>query len=79
LSHIQRQDKELAILRKALVRLEPLSALMQDDNYEKVLTMVLGADAAASISSPKKEDPNETKESIYMRKSSYENLHLANE
>lgn len=74
IAHIKRQDQELAILRKALVRLEPLSVLVQDDNYEKCLNMVLGAEAASMISSPKK-DPNESLESIYMRKSSFDNVH----
>lgn len=59
IQHIKRQDQELTILRKALVRLEPLSVLLQDDNYEKCLNMVLGAEGASLISSPKK-DPDET-------------------
>ena len=79
MAHIKRQDAELAILRKALVRLEPLQVLTQDGNYEKVVSMALGGDTSIVQSEVKKEDPNESKDSIYMRKSSFENIHMAND
>lgn len=57
--------------------LEPLQVLMQDDNYDKVIAMIYGE--GGSLPSAKKADPNVSVDSIYMRKSSFQNLHMANE
>lgn len=51
------------------MRLEPLQVLMVDGNYEKIITMIYGE--GGSPPSVKKADPNESVESIYMRKSSF--------
>lgn len=66
-------------MRKALLRLEPLSMLIENENYDKLQSILEGGAPSASPSPPPKVDLDETKESVYMRKTSFENLNMANE